>query len=875
MKKVVIVFLCCMVFLAFEARGTWAEQFCVNNAAVLQADLTTASSNGEDNVIMVVQGTYTGNFTYNSSFGKSITLQGGYTKGCVSQVFNPAKTVLDGNHAGIVLSLYDSNGGNISVEEFTIRNGNTTGSGGGGVYAESDSNSSTAGTITLSGNTFAGNTGSEGGGVYAQSYSNSGTGGTITLTGNTFTGNYAYEGGGGVYAYSYSSSGAGGPITFMWNTFTGNTANQGGGVLAESSGVTGSGQIYFYENTFTGNYGYGEGGGVTASSSSTSGTGGDISLTGNTFTGNYAYNQGGGVLAQSQVTGTGTGGVISLVGNTITGNYGYNGAGGVLAESFSQSSGTGGVISLMGNTITGNYVYDGEGGGVYAESYSNSGTSGAITMTQNTISGNTAYAEVFGGAGVYISMSSSSGTGGFVTLTGNTIANNHAVVGSGGGVYCDITTDTGATNTITFDLNTITGNTASPGFGWGGGVYANAYSYSSGTIGPIVFANNIIAANTSYFDGAVFASSSSSSGMTYAIIFTNNTITKNSGLNGGGVEVSMSNNELYFYNNIIWGNTGGDISLSGTGTAYGYNNDYNVISGSWNGGSAGNIDLPPLFDAFGYYHLASQSSPCINAGDNSAPALPATDIDGNSRIINGVVDIGAVEYNGLLIAKAPADNSVFADLSLINNYQPTFQWIAVEPFKSFEILFSTSATGFSTKGLLIAEGSASGTKSSWTPSIATWKKIMAAGTITPIYWEVVGTGANNSTAESPVRQFSVSSASPPTILSPADGATLPVAQYPTFVFLTNYNIKFRLEISQTMSFTKPTPILAYTYTVTNPNVTPILEETLSSSQWTAVEKLIGTGAGAGLNYTGYFRIRAWDGINRESDSPTQSFIKQH
>ena len=332
----------------------------------------------------------------------------------------------------------------------------------------------------------------------------------------------------------------------------------------------------------------------------------------------------------------------------------------------------------------------------------------------------------------------------------------------------------------------------------------------------------------------------------------------------------MYNNAFNCCNNIIWGNTApspADIAVYGTGTAYGYNNDYHDMSGSWNGGSAGNIDADPIFDAFGYYHLASQLSPCINAGDNSPPGdLPATDIDGNNRVINGVVDMGAVEYNGPLIAKAPADGSVFADGSIINKYQPTFQWIAVEPFKSFEILFSTSPTDFSTTGILITQASVSGTTSSWAPPIATWEKIMTisysgGGVIKPIYWKVV---ANNGTVQTSVRQFSVGSASPPTILSPAYGTTLPAADNPAFVFFTGYNIKFRLEI---WSSAEPAKIIAYTYTVTNPIAKPVLEETLSSSQWTAVKKLIGTG-------TGNFRIRAWDGINRESDSGPQPFTIQ-
>jgi len=71
----------------------------------------------------------------------------------------------------------------------------------------------------------------------------------------------------------------------------------------------------------------------------------------------------------------------------------------------------------------------------------------------------------------------------------------------------------------------------------------------------------------------------------------------------------------------------------------------------------GNIEANPQFidPATGDFHLQADS-PCIDAGDNSAPALPANDFEGDARKIdaptvadtgNGtppIVDMGADEY---------------------------------------------------------------------------------------------------------------------------------------------------------------------------------------------------------------------------------------
>jgi hypothetical protein len=63
-------------------------------------------------------------------------------------------------------------------------------------------------------------------------------------------------------------------------------------------------------------------------------------------------------------------------------------------------------------------------------------------------------------------------------------------------------------------------------------------------------------------------------------------------------------------------------------------------------GGSGNITNEPVFVDLTHGNLRLQSnSPCINAGNNAYIAS-ATDLDGNPRVINGSVDIGAYEYQG-------------------------------------------------------------------------------------------------------------------------------------------------------------------------------------------------------------------------------------
>jgi hypothetical protein len=91
---------------------------------------------------------------------------------------------------------------------------------------------------------------------------------------------------------------------------------------------------------------------------------------------------------------------------------------------------------------------------------------------------------------------------------------------------------------------------------------------------------------------------------------------------------------------------------------------YSCVQGGLSG--TGNIDVDPLFvDPNGADGIIgteddnlrlSAGSPCIDAGDNSVVDANSTDLDGNSRILDGdgdgeaIVDMGAYEFVGLIEA---------------------------------------------------------------------------------------------------------------------------------------------------------------------------------------------------------------------------------
>ena len=279
------------------------------------------------------------------------------------------------------------------------------------------------------------------------------------------------------------------------------------------------------------------------------------------------------------------------------------------------------------------------------------GTTQASGDQTKQMSGGAVYSE-FGSAGVSNCMfvgNTAAYRGGaacFGTLTDCTLTNNNA--NFGGGAYssslsnCTLTANTassggGAYNCAlikcflrtnyanygggawygTLDRCTLTNNTAASG----GGAY-------SSTLNNCAVTGNSASAYAPYGGGA------------YNCSLNNCTITGNSASGSfpyaGGIYLGVANNSILYFN----------TASNGPNYYFPAQNFVNYSCTSPDPGGVGNITVVPLVQnyAAGDLHLQS-SCPCINAGNN-ALAAGSTDLDGNPRIVNGTVDMGAYEFQG-------------------------------------------------------------------------------------------------------------------------------------------------------------------------------------------------------------------------------------
>ena len=440
-----------------------AATFCVSNETELQTALTAAASNGEDDTVQIVQGTYNGNFTYASTETNSLTIEGGYTEDCSSRTIDPENTVLDGGGVDNVLMLVtDDLAADFSVEGLTIQNGSSlTVSNGGGLYVN------TAAELTLSKSIFSGNIATDNGGGACVLGSTD-----ATITDNIFIGNSAgnnqerYCSGGGLFIGQ-------GSVTLTNNKFEKNTViaeyPKGGGAYlygTDSNAVIDNN--FFLENTAgkaAGRSGHGGGAYINYS---------QVVITDNTFTENMVLDnnnsQGGGLCLFSNNT--------SVIENTFNKNTVGNGKGGgahirgdilvtISKNKFANNTGTSAgasIVSASGTLkIENNMFFSNEGSGDDyggGGAYFNKTGSGDFSLTNNIFMDNKSKV---GGGGVHLSLSTENSYN--YSVQNNVFANNTATSGDGGGLLLRLLFSDGGT--VEFLNNEFSKNNSASGKGGG------------------------------------------------------------------------------------------------------------------------------------------------------------------------------------------------------------------------------------------------------------------------------------------------------------------------------------------------------------------------------------------------------------------------
>jgi len=326
---------------------------------------------------------------------------------------------------------------------------------------------------------------------------------------------------------------------------------------------------------------------------------GPVAISNSTFTGNQAGRSGGAIYAVTPSE------PLTISNCTFTSNSSSTSGGAIYSAS---------TLALANSTLTGNSATQG-GGAIY--------NSGSSTVTGCTFSGNATSGYSYGGA---IYNQNGTHTVSMTRFHGNTAGED------GGGIY------DGNIGNLTVLTSIFAGNRAngSSGYGMGGGIRVN-----QGTTGTVTIINSSIYGNSAgYSGGGLFLGESGGTCSRYRV-----------------------------YNSILWGNSAPNYKETGTypdtpptwGCLDVY--QYSNIDQSSYPNYSHNIRQNPQFvnvsgsDATLWdLHLLA-GSPSIDAGSNTVPGLPAFDIDGEPRIMDGNGDTGARADMGVDEFTGPQDTT--------------------------------------------------------------------------------------------------------------------------------------------------------------------------------------------------------------------------
>ncbi len=247
------------------------------------------------------------------------------------------------------------------------------------------------------------------------------------------------------------------------------------------------------------------------------------------------------------------------------------------------------------------------GGGAWCE------PSGVVSNC--TVSGNSAYHD---GGGAYRG-----------TLNHCTVSGNSAYHAGGGAAFGTLNHCTLSGNSASNDGGGVTGSTLNHCT-----VSGNSAKYGGGADGGTLNNCTVSGNSASYGGGAYYGT------------LINCTVSGNSASYGGGAYYGTLNNCIVYYNSAP---NGPDYSGSCT---FNYSCTTPLPAGPGNF-----TDAPQFVNTNEWSNLCLlPSSPCINAGRN-AYVTSSTDLDGNPRIVGGTVDLGAYEFDLLLLSEITSEPS--------------------------------------------------------------------------------------------------------------------------------------------------------------------------------------------------------------------------